>query len=127
MEHYPPSAHSKHELGRGGKKGREFMACTFTEHCMSHGIQRHLMAPYTHEPNGVVEHNNKSVLGMARSMLKAMSMPSWFWVEAVLTVVFILNRSPTQSVDGKTPYEVWHGMKPTVSYFCTVGCVAHVK
>jgi hypothetical protein len=33
-------------------------------------------------------------------MLKAMSMSSWFWGEAVLMIVFILNRSPTQSVEG---------------------------
>ncbi|WVZ82883.1 hypothetical protein U9M48_030091 [Paspalum notatum var. saurae] len=47
--------------------------------------------------------------------------------EAVTTAVFILNRSPTQSVDGKTPYEVWHGIKPPVHFLRTFGCVAHVK
>jgi hypothetical protein len=45
----------------------------------------------------------------------------------VLTAVFILNRSPTQSVEGWTPYEVWHGKKLSVDYFGTFGCVAHVK
>jgi hypothetical protein len=45
----------------------------------------------------------------------------------VITAVFILNRSPTQSVEGKTPYEVWHGEKPSVHYLRTFGCVAHVK
>jgi hypothetical protein len=45
----------------------------------------------------------------------------------MLTAVFILNRSPTQSVEGRTPYEVWHGKKLSVDYFCTFGCVAHVK
>jgi hypothetical protein len=66
-------------------------------------------------------------MGMACSMLKAMSMPSWFWGEVVTTVVFFLNRSPTQSVEQKTPYKVWHGVKPSVHYLCTFGCVAHVK
>jgi hypothetical protein len=40
---------------------------------------------------------------------------------------FILNRSPTQSVDGTTPYEVWHGMKPKVHFLRTFCCVAHMK
>jgi len=66
-------------------------------------------------------------MGMARSMMKAMSMPGWFRGEAVTTAVFILNWSPTQSVEGKTPYEVWHGHQPAVHFFCTFGCVAHVK
>ncbi|WVZ85166.1 hypothetical protein U9M48_032116 [Paspalum notatum var. saurae] len=66
-------------------------------------------------------------MGVVRSMMKAMSMPGWFWGKVVTTAVFILNRSPTQSVDGKTPYEVWHGVKPPVHFLHTFGCVAHVK
>jgi transposase InsO family protein/ribosomal protein L15 len=76
-------------------RGGEFTARSFVEHCSKQGVQRHLTAPYTPEQNGVVERRNQSVLGMARSMLKAMSMPSYFWGEAVITAVFILNRSPT--------------------------------
>jgi hypothetical protein len=74
-----------------------------------------------------VERRNQSVLGMARSMLKVMSIPSYFWGEAMITAVFILNRSPTQSVEGKIPYGVWHGEKPLVTYLHTFGCVAHIK
>jgi hypothetical protein len=60
-------------------------------------------------------------------MLKVVSMPSWLWGEVMLTVAFILNRSPTQSVDGRTPHEVWHGTKPSVTYLRTFGYDAHVK
>jgi hypothetical protein len=41
--------------------------------------------------------------------------------------VYILNRSPTRDVDGKTPYEAWHGETPAVHHFRTFGCIAHVK
>jgi hypothetical protein len=60
-------------------------------------------------------------------MLKAMVMPRWFWGEAVVTAVYLLNRSPTKSVDGQAPYEVWHGVKLSVHHLRTFGCVAHVK
>jgi hypothetical protein len=91
-------------------------------------VQRHLTAPYTPEQNGIIKRRNQSVLRMACSMLKAMSMPNWFlWGGGVLTAVFILNKFPSQSVQGRTPYEVWHGEKPFVHYFHTFGCVAHVK
>jgi hypothetical protein len=53
------------------------------------------MDPYTLEQNGVMERRNQSVLDMAHNMLKAMSMPSYFWGEVMLTMVFILNRSQT--------------------------------
>jgi transposase InsO family protein len=108
-------------------RGGEFTARSFTDHSTKQGMQRHLTAPYTPEQNGVMERRNQSVMGMTRNMMKAMSMLSWFWGEAVLTAVFILNRSPTQSIEGRTPYEVWHGKKPSVDYFRTFGYVAHVK
>ena len=60
-------------------------------------------------------------------MLMAKGLPGIFWGEAVTTAVFILNRSPTRSLDGKTPYEAWHGEQPAVSFFHTFGCIAHVK
>jgi hypothetical protein len=107
--------------------GGEFTTWTFAEHCARHGVQWHLTVPYNLEQNGVVERRNQSVLGMARSMLKVVSMPSWLWGEFMLTVAFILNRSPTQSVDGRTPHEVWHGTKPSVTYLRTFGYDAHVK
>ena len=44
-----------------------------------------------------------------------------------MTAVHLLNRSPTSALDGKTPYEAWHGRKPAVSYLRIFGCLAFVK
>jgi hypothetical protein len=82
---------------------------------------------YTLKQNGVVERRIQSIMGMVQSMLKAMSMLSWFWGEAVNMAVFILNQSPTQSLEGRTPYEVWDDVKPSVHNLSTFGCIAHVK
>jgi hypothetical protein len=54
-------------------------------------------------------------VGMARPLLKQRGIPTVFWGEAVVTVVYILNRSPTKALNDRTPYEAWHGHKPTVS------------
>jgi hypothetical protein len=64
---------------------------------------------------------------MARSLLKSMGMPAKFRGEAVSTAVYLLNRAPTKSVKGQTPYEAWHGKKPSVQHLRTFGCTAHVK
>jgi hypothetical protein len=74
-----------------------------------------------------VERRNQTIIGMARSMLKGMGVPASFWGEAVSTAVHILNRSFTRSVDGRTPFEAWHGHKPDVQYLRVFGCRAHVK
>jgi hypothetical protein len=48
----------------------------FAEYSFEHGVQRHLTAPYTPEQNDIIKRRNQLVLGMTRSMLKAMSMPN---------------------------------------------------
>jgi hypothetical protein len=45
----------------------------------------------------------------------------------VVTAVYILNRSPAKAVDGRTPYEAWHGRKPAVSHLRVFGCLAFAK
>eukprot|EP00253_Pinus_taeda_P004407 PITA_04407 len=76
--------------------------------------------------NNVVERRNRTVVEMARSMLQHRSVPNKFWAEAVFTVVYLLNRSPTQAVKGKTPEEVWSGRKPKISHLKVFGSVAYV-
>jgi hypothetical protein len=51
-------------------------------------------------------------------------MPAVFWGEAVVMAVYILNRSPTKALNGRTPYEAWHGRKPAVSHLRVFGCLA---
>jgi hypothetical protein len=107
--------------------GGEFTSTEFASYCADEGIQRHYSAPYSPQQNGVVERRNQTVVGMARALLKQRGMPAVFWGEAVLTAVYILNRSPTKALDGKTPYEAWHGRKPAVSHLRVFGCLAFAK
>lgn len=108
-------------------RGGEFTSIEFGSYCAEEGVQRQLTAPYLPQQNGVVERCNQTIVGMARSMLMAKGLPGIFWGEAVTTAFFILNRSPTRCLDGKTPYEAWHGEQPAVSFFHTFGCIAHMK
>jgi hypothetical protein len=107
--------------------GGEFKSNEFKAFCEAHGIQRYLTAPYSPQQNGVVKRRNQTMVAMARSMMKSKGMPGRFWGEAVSTAVYLLNRAPTKSVVGMTPYEAWYGRKPSVDHLRTFGCVAHVK
>ena len=108
-------------------RGGEFTSGSFTAYCAEIGMERHLTAPYSPQQNGVVERRNQTIVGMARSLLKAKMLPGEFWGEAVSTAVFILNRSATKALDGVTPYEAWYGQKPDVSFLRTFGSIVHVK
>lgn len=106
-------------------RGGEFLSNEFITFCEEHGIRRELTASYTPEQNGVAERKNRTVVEMARSMLKARGVPNNFWCEAVATAVYILNVSPTKAVMNMTPFEAWRGKKPSVSHLRVFGCTAY--
>jgi hypothetical protein len=108
-------------------RGGEFNSQLFLVFYDEQGIKHYTTTPYTPQQNGVVERRNQTVVEMARCMLKAMKVPTKFWGEAVLTAVYVLNRSPTRSLQGVTPFEAWYKRKPKVSHLRTFGCVANVK
>jgi len=108
-------------------RGGEFNSGAFASFCQDQGIKHNTTASYTPQQNGVVERRNQTVVEMARCLLKSMGVPAKFWGEAVRAAVYLLNRSPTKILKGKTPYEVWHGKKPGVKHLRTFGCIAYVK
>jgi hypothetical protein len=107
--------------------GGEFTSIEFAEYCVERGVRRQLMASYSPQQNGVVECRNQTVVGTTRSLLKSKGLPGWLWGEAVATAVYLLNRSPTRGVEGKTSFEGWYGKKPGVQHLRTFGCLVHVK
>lgn len=108
-------------------RGGEFCSNRFKAYCEDAGIQRHYTAPYTPQQNGVVERRNRTVVSMARSLLKEMHMPSFFWGEAVRHAVYILNRLPTKILTGMTPYKAWSGKTPNLDHIRIFGCLAFMK
>jgi transposase InsO family protein len=107
--------------------GGEFTAAEFTSYCADEGVQRHYSAPYNPQQNGIVERRNQTVVRMAHVLLKQREMLAVFWGEAVVTVVYILNRSATKALNGRTSYEAWNGRKPTVSHLRVFSCLAFGK
>lgn len=88
--------------------GTEFRNVEFDKFLRQHGISRRLSAPYTPQQNGVAERKNRTLIEMARCLLFQADLPKMFWAEAVNMANFIRNRSPSQSIGGKSPYEIWH-------------------
>ena len=63
---------------------------------------------------------------MVRSMMSQTDLPISFWGYALETAAFILNRIPSKAVE-KTPYAIWNGKKPLMSFLRIWGCKALVK
>ena len=75
---------------------------------------------------GVSERRNRTLLDMVRSMMSLTDLPLSFWGYALETATFTLNRAPSKSVE-TTPYELWFGKKPKLSFLKVWGCDAYVK
>ena len=101
------------------------MSQEFILFCEEEGLHRELTAPNTPEQNGVAERKNRTVVEMARSLLKAKGLSNEFWAEAVAIAIYLLNLSPTKAVQNQTPYEAWSGKKPWVSHLKIFGCIAY--
>nr|GEV17419.1 hypothetical protein [Tanacetum cinerariifolium] len=110
---------------RSDREG-EYMSQEFLDHLKDHGIIAHRTPPYTPQHNGVSKRRNRTLLDMVQSMMSQKTLPKSFWDYALETVVLILNMVPTKKVE-KTPYEVWHGQAPKLSYLKVWGCEALVK
>ena len=59
-------------------------------------------------------------------MMSQSDLPLQFWGYALETSTFTLNRLPSKFVD-KTPYEIWTGKTPSLSFQKIWGCEAYVK
>ena len=97
--------------------GGEFTSKEFISFCSEHGIQRHFSTSYTPQQNGVVEIKNHSILDMTHAMLKNKTLPK----------VYLLNRAPTKSLEGKTPNKGWTGRQPSREHLKVFGCIVFVK
>jgi hypothetical protein len=58
---------------------------------------------------------------MARTMLDEYKTPDQFWVEAINTACYSINRLYLHQILKKTSYELLTGKKPNVSYFRVFG------
>nr|CAI44606.1 P0650D04.10 [Oryza sativa Japonica Group] len=104
----------------------EFFSNEFDLFCEEHGIIHERTPPYSPESNGIAERKNRTLTDLVNAMLDTAGLPKAWWGEALLTSNHVLNRVPNRNKD-KTPYEIWIGRKPSLSYLRTWGCLAKVN
>lgn len=105
--------------------GTEYCNGKFKSFLKSAGIKHQTTVPYTPEQNSVAERANRSTIEKARTLLSEANLPKKYWAEAVGTVVYLKNRSPTKALNGTVPEKLWTGRDIDVSHLRIFGCLAH--
>ena len=88
-------------------RGREYTSNYFVNYCRNHGIKKEFTASYTPQQNGVAKRKNRTIVEMARSIMKEKGLPIDFLGEAVAIVVFLINRCPIKAVCDRILMEAW--------------------
>jgi hypothetical protein len=104
------------------------------------GINFEPAPAYTQHKNGVSERMLQTLNSKARACILDAQLPTVFWAELVETACYLHRRSPTRSLQGRTPYEVLHAwlfardhpstpleanqFRPPLDHLRRVGCVA---
>jgi len=105
--------------------GGEYAGHQTIELLEEHGVKWEPTAPYNPSQNGVAERCFRTLFERTRAILTSAKLPVRLWGEAIMTVTYLKNRSPTTALDQITPYEAWHGKKPDLSNLHTFGCTAY--
>ncbi|GJU48345.1 ribonuclease H-like domain-containing protein [Tanacetum coccineum] len=102
--------------------GTEFKNSVMNDFCAMKGIRREFSVARTPQQNGVAERRNRTLIEAARTMLADSKLPTTFWAEAVNTACYVQNRVLVVKPHNKTPYELFRGRTPSLSFMRPFGC-----
>ena len=97
--------------------GREYIGGGFSEYCVAQGIRMEKTIPRTPQQNGVAERMNRTLNKHVRSMRLHAGLPKTFWVDAVSTAAYLINRGPSVPMEFRFLEEVWSGKVFTFKSF----------
>ncbi|GJS97472.1 putative ribonuclease H-like domain-containing protein [Tanacetum coccineum] len=85
-------------------------------------IRREYSVARTPQQNGVAKMRNRTLIEAARTMLADSKLPTTFWAKAFSTACYVQNRVLVVKPHNKTPYELFRGFKPALSFMRQFGC-----
>ena len=91
---------------------REYLDSSFKQFLESRGNIHQTSCVCTPQQNGIVKRKNGPILAIARALMLQMNVPKLFWIDDVLTATYLLNRTFSHILKGKSPFEMFPGKYP---------------
>ena len=105
--------------------GLEFCNRSLKQYLDSIGIKHETTSISSPQMNGVAERYNRVLFDGVRTLKIAANTPDKLWVENVMTINYLKNRTFHSSIND-IPFRRWYGRKPSIRHLKRYGCVAYV-
>ncbi|KAI0499673.1 hypothetical protein KFK09_017881 [Dendrobium nobile] len=102
--------------------GDEYTSTEFTQYLNSHGILHQLTCSYTPQQNDVEERKHRHLIETTRTLLTTTNINHSFWIYALTTAIHLINRTPSRTLNMKTPQYILHNKHPSYNHLRVFGC-----
>ncbi|CAE6075150.1 unnamed protein product [Arabidopsis arenosa] len=90
---------------------------------VANGISHLTSPPHTPEHNGISERKHRHVVETGLTLLGHASVPRSYWTYAFATAVYLINRMPTDVLQGVSPYAKLFQQPPNYLKLRVFGCL----
>lgn len=105
--------------------GGEFINHFLLHLFLTTGVLHPTTCPHTPEQHGVVERKHRHLIETTVTLLLQAGLPSLFWLEALLTAVYLTNRMPHSSLQYQVPYSLLFQSSPNYLSLKPFGCCCY--
>ena len=108
--------------------GEQSIGGQYDRYIADGGYQVEESTPQTQEQNGVSERSGQMLILRATLLRFIADLPRWLWPELFKTAGYLLNRSPTRSLNWKSPLQClqewldYPDSKPSLAHLQPIGC-----
>ncbi|PKU73081.1 Retrovirus-related Pol polyprotein from transposon TNT 1-94 [Dendrobium catenatum] len=103
--------------------GGEYSSIPFRNFLSTKGIIHQFSCPYTPQQNGLAERKHRHIIETARTLLLQAHLPTQFWIEAVLTATYLINRLPSLTTNSLSPFQHLFKKQPVYTHLKIFGCL----
>lgn len=103
----------------------EFVNSNIQQFFSTNGIYFQKSCPDTPQQNGVAERKHRHLLELTRTMLLEASVPNTFWVDALFTTAYIINRLPSPILNVLSPYQRLFQRVPNYAFMRVFGSACY--
>ncbi|WVZ81301.1 LOW QUALITY PROTEIN: hypothetical protein U9M48_028692 [Paspalum notatum var. saurae] len=102
-----------------------FINSTLRQFLTTRGVTYRLSCPYIFAQNGKAERALRTINDVLRTLLFQAHLSPKYWVEALHTATYLINRCPSKPIQLRMPYQVLFGQESDYSHLKVFGCLCY--